>query len=238
MIDGLHGEVERHKLDDRFQSHEGSTDAETGETNLRDRRVSHALGAKLLQQTLRNLVRTLIIPDFLAHDEHLFVARHLFAQRAVQRVAHRHPRRIRRKRSRDSRRRGRHVLRPPARSRIPQRHSLLLDRAIIRSLEYRARSTRVFRRRPARVFRRIRHEILKRADVFFVFAHHAHRLPHRNIVRVSARNENLRQIPILHRLHLHHRLIRLHLGQNIPGRHGVALRFSPTRDPALSHRRR
>lgn len=73
LIDGLHGEVEGHELAlvslesrpesltsndtyDRVKTREGSTDSQTGETGLGNRRVNDSLGTESIQQALGDLV--------------------------------------------------------------------------------------------------------------------------------------------------------------------------------------
>ena len=61
LVDGLHGEVEGHELDDRLQARHGRADAEAGEAVLGDRRVDHPLVAELLQQVAADLVGALVL---------------------------------------------------------------------------------------------------------------------------------------------------------------------------------
>jgi hypothetical protein len=86
LVPRQHREVVRHELDDRTQPHHGRTDAHTGEAQLGDRRVDHAQLAEPVEQTLRHLVRAIVEADFLAHQEDVLVALHLFRQRLVQRL--------------------------------------------------------------------------------------------------------------------------------------------------------
>ena len=90
MIHRLHGEVERHELDDRLQARKRRADAEAGKPVLGDRRIDHAHGAEFLQQPLSHLVGALIFGHFLAHHEDGLVAPHLFRHGIAQRLAHRH----------------------------------------------------------------------------------------------------------------------------------------------------
>ena len=90
VVDGLHGEVEGHELDDGLQAREGRTHREAGEAMLGDRRVDDALRAELVQHALADLVGALILADFLAHQEHVRVAPHLFRHGLADRLAHRH----------------------------------------------------------------------------------------------------------------------------------------------------
>ena len=88
LIDRDEREVEGHELDDRTQPDHGRADADAGEAHLRDRRVDHAPLREVLQQALRHLVRALVVPDLLAHEEDVVVAIHLLAHRLVERLAH------------------------------------------------------------------------------------------------------------------------------------------------------
>ena len=92
MVYRLHGEVEGHEFDDRFQTGHRRTDADAGKTVLGDRRIDHALGAELLQQPLRDLVGALVFRDLLTHDENIGIAPHLLGHGIAQRLAdgHRH----------------------------------------------------------------------------------------------------------------------------------------------------
>src|SRR3546814_3943624 len=69
LVHRLHGEIEGHELDDRPQTAEGGTDAKPGEAVLGNRGVDHAPLAEFVEQTLADLVRTLILRDLLAHQE-------------------------------------------------------------------------------------------------------------------------------------------------------------------------
>ncbi len=90
MVHGLHGEIERHELDDRLEPGERSANAETGEAVLGDRSIDHPHGAELLQQALGHLVGTLILGHLLAHDEDVLVASHFLSHGVAQRFAHGH----------------------------------------------------------------------------------------------------------------------------------------------------
>ena len=83
----MHGEVERHELDDRPQARHGRADAEAREPLLGDGRIDYAPAAELLQQTLRDLVGALIFGDFLAHHEDPWVATHLLGHCIAECIA-------------------------------------------------------------------------------------------------------------------------------------------------------
>ena len=90
LIHRLHGEVERHELDDRLEPGERRADAEPGHGVLGDRGVDHARSAEFLQQTLGDLVGALILGDLLADDEDVLVAAHFLRHGVAQRFAHGH----------------------------------------------------------------------------------------------------------------------------------------------------
>jgi hypothetical protein len=66
MVDGLHGEVEGHELDDWAEAFVGSASGEASEAHLGDRRVYHSLLAILLVETFGDLVGSLVLSNFLA----------------------------------------------------------------------------------------------------------------------------------------------------------------------------
>ncbi len=88
MINGLHGEVESHELDDRPQAAHRGAGADSGEAIFGDRRVDHALRAEFVEQALGHLVGALIFGDFLAHHEHPVVGAHLLGHGVAKRLAH------------------------------------------------------------------------------------------------------------------------------------------------------
>ncbi len=61
MVDGLHGEVERHELADGAEALERRADGDAGEPSLRDRGVDDALVAPLLPQAARHLVGAVVL---------------------------------------------------------------------------------------------------------------------------------------------------------------------------------
>ena len=90
LVHRLHGEIPGHEFHDRLQAVERRAHAQAGKAMLGDGRVDDAALAELLQQALRNLVGALVLGDFLAHQEHQFVAAHFLRHGVAQRVAHRH----------------------------------------------------------------------------------------------------------------------------------------------------
>lgn len=92
LVDRLHGEVERHELDDRAQTRHRRADADAGKAMFRDRRVDHAARTEFLQQALRDLVGALVFGDLFAHDEDVLIGAHLFGHRVAKRFADGHRR--------------------------------------------------------------------------------------------------------------------------------------------------
>src|SRR3989338_4183882 len=78
LIHSLHGEVESHKFNNRLQSRKRRTNSQTSETMLSDWRINHALSTKLVKQTLRNLICTVILSHLFANYKNIFISTHLF----------------------------------------------------------------------------------------------------------------------------------------------------------------
>ena len=91
MINRLHGEVHRHKLNHGPEPPKGSADAKAGKAMFGDRRIDHPLWPEFRQQPLGDLVGALVLGDLFAHHEHGRVAAHLLGHGIAQRLAHRHP---------------------------------------------------------------------------------------------------------------------------------------------------
>lgn len=90
LVHRLHGKVERHELADWTQPGKCSTDGQTGEASLGDRRVNHAVLAELVKQTTGDFVRAVVAGDLLTQQEHVRVALHLLLHGRVERIAHTH----------------------------------------------------------------------------------------------------------------------------------------------------
>ena len=89
VVDGLHGEVHGHELDDGLEAGIAGTAGQTGEAHLGDGGVDHPLGAEFVQQSLADLIGALILGHFLAQQEHGRVDPHLLGHGVAQRLAHR-----------------------------------------------------------------------------------------------------------------------------------------------------
>src|SRR3546814_13596909 len=69
-----------HELDDRAQAAHRRARAEPGKAVFGDRRIDDALVAELVEQSLRDLVRALILRDFLTHHEDAGIGAHFLGQ--------------------------------------------------------------------------------------------------------------------------------------------------------------
>jgi len=87
LIDGLHGEVEGHELANRVKTTQGSTNSETAETRLGDRSVNDTLLAEAVEETLGNLVGTVVLGNLLTEDEDLLVLGELLCESLVERIS-------------------------------------------------------------------------------------------------------------------------------------------------------
>ena len=77
LVEGHGAEVPGHELDDGSEPHHGRAHADAREALLGDGRVDHPAGAEALEEPFGHLVRALVVPDLLAHQEHAIVAVHL-----------------------------------------------------------------------------------------------------------------------------------------------------------------
>ena len=66
--------------------HRGA-DTHAGETVFTDRRVDDSLGSEPFEQPLAHLVSAVVFSDFFAHQEDVRIARQLFGERFVERLA-------------------------------------------------------------------------------------------------------------------------------------------------------
>ncbi|KAI6775058.1 hypothetical protein HG530_001816 [Fusarium avenaceum] len=88
LIDGLHGEVEGHELTlNGVKTTQGSTNSETTETRLGDRSVNDTLLTEAVEETLGNLVGTVVLGNLLTEDEDLLVLGELLCESLVERIS-------------------------------------------------------------------------------------------------------------------------------------------------------
>jgi hypothetical protein len=80
-------EVAEHHVDDRPHAGHGGADTDAGVAGLGDRRVDHALGAKLLDEPDQRLERMPRLGHVLADEEHARIAPHLLRDRFLHRLA-------------------------------------------------------------------------------------------------------------------------------------------------------
>ena len=93
MIHCLHGEIKGHELDNRIKASHRRANAQSGEAVFRNRRIDHAGFGELLQQTLGDFVRALVLRYFFAHNEDVWIGPHLLRHGVAQRFADGHRRR-------------------------------------------------------------------------------------------------------------------------------------------------
>src|SRR5882762_9041184 len=82
--------VEGHEFYNRPQANHGCTNAKTCETKFGNRSVDDALVPKLVEQSFRYLVCTLICRNLFAHQKDVRVALQLFANCLIERFANCH----------------------------------------------------------------------------------------------------------------------------------------------------
>src|SRR5215207_2924355 len=87
LIERKKREVPRHELDDRTKPNHRGPDTNARKSELGDRSIDDAHRAEFVEQSLRNLVRSVVLRDFLSHQEYAIVTHELFTKRLVQRVA-------------------------------------------------------------------------------------------------------------------------------------------------------
>jgi hypothetical protein len=222
VINGLHGEIERHELDDRLQSRHGRADTKTGKAVFGDRGVDHPLVAELLQQVAADLVGALVLGHFLAHQEDVRIAAHFLGHGVAQGVTDRHLHQfhalrqlgiLQRFRHRDRRRRFRRRADRIARSRGPGGRFRIALR----------RRGRIGLRR-----RRSHPGLARQAGDGRVDLH---------LLRAFRHQQGL-DSPFVDGFHLHGGLIGLDLGDHVAGFHRVADLHVPFRECALLHGRR
>ena len=90
VVNGLHGEVKGHELDNGPKATECRPGGDPGKAVFGDRRVDNALGTEFFQHALRNLVGALVFTHFLAHQKHVRIAAHFLGHRFTQGFADGH----------------------------------------------------------------------------------------------------------------------------------------------------
>ena len=209
MINGLHGEVERHELDDRLQPAHRCANTKAGKAIFGDRRVHHALVAELVQQALRHLVGALILRHFLAHHEDGLVGAHLLGHGVAQCLA-------------DGL-----LARRPVEGRHIGRCHVLGCRRFHLHLRRRARLGRLLRAGNWRGRRARR--------LFALHCNHGNHGAHLHTVG-SGRNLQAHHRPGLVRFQLHRGLVGLDLSDHLARLHRVTRLHQPGRKRPLLHR--
>src|ERR1700736_5706735 len=75
-----------HELDNRTEAGHGRANPEACETIFADGRVDDSFRAEALEQTLAHFISPMVLGDFLAHQENIWVALQLFSERFIQRL--------------------------------------------------------------------------------------------------------------------------------------------------------
>jgi hypothetical protein len=86
VVDCLQRKVHRHEFNNGLQPHEGSTAANAGKARLGDGRVHNPASSELLEHALGDLVGSVVLSNFLPHQEYPLVPSHLLAHGLVQRL--------------------------------------------------------------------------------------------------------------------------------------------------------
>ena len=80
LIEGHRMEGPEHQFHDRTHAEHGSADTHADETCFRNRSVNDAFVAPFVPQAFRDLVGTVVLGDFLAHDDDVRVALEFFIE--------------------------------------------------------------------------------------------------------------------------------------------------------------
>src|SRR5439155_12852637 len=80
-------EVPGHELDDRPQSNHRRPDSDAGKAELSDRSIDDTHRAELVEESLGDLVGSVVLRDFFPHKEDAIVTLQLLAQRLSKCVA-------------------------------------------------------------------------------------------------------------------------------------------------------
>ena len=80
-------QIPGHEFNDRPEPHHGSADTDAGEPQLGDRGIHHPIGSEFIEQPTADLVRALIDPDLLTHEEDRVVPLHLLPESLIQRIS-------------------------------------------------------------------------------------------------------------------------------------------------------
>ena len=87
LVEGDVAEAVGHELDDRAQSDHRRADADPGEAVLGNRRVDDATAPELVEHSLRDFVRAVVLGDLLTHEEDSVIALHLLGHRRPKGLA-------------------------------------------------------------------------------------------------------------------------------------------------------
>mmetsp|Transcript_26027 Transcript_26027/g.30033 ORF Transcript_26027/g.30033 Transcript_26027/m.30033 type:complete len:224 (-) Transcript_26027:59-730(-) len=90
VVDGLHREVKRHKLDNWSQAVESGSDTKPGEASFGNRRIDDSSLSVFLVQIFRYFVSSMVFSDLLAHEKNIRVSVHFLVHGGVDRISASH----------------------------------------------------------------------------------------------------------------------------------------------------
>lgn len=84
VVNSLQREVHCHELNHWFQTHGRSSDPDASEPSLGDRSINDSLCPVLVDKSLGYFVSSVVLTNFLAHEENILIGRHLLIKCLVQ----------------------------------------------------------------------------------------------------------------------------------------------------------
>ena len=87
LVPGDIGETPEHEFHDGPHAEHGSADAHADETGFGNRGIHHTLVAPLFPQALGDFVGSIILSDFFAHQDNVFIAGQFFIEGLIDGVA-------------------------------------------------------------------------------------------------------------------------------------------------------
>lgn len=90
MVDGLHGEVPGHELDDGLEAVHGGPNGDSRETRLSDGGIDDAVPAVLLEEPFGDFVGALVLANLLAEQENLGIMGKFFVEGQIDGLADSH----------------------------------------------------------------------------------------------------------------------------------------------------
>src|SRR5690606_10033765 len=85
LVERDEGEVERHELDNRPEPLERSTNSDSGKACFGDWCIDHTLRPELFEHAFAHFVRSVVLGDFLTHEENILIPLHFLDHRRPDR---------------------------------------------------------------------------------------------------------------------------------------------------------